>query len=586
MSELPRPDAPPLFGEARPRRCGRGRKPARAWSRLGWSRLGWSRLGWGCVGLALATLGGCEARPELTPSRTTCDPPAARRAPLRLLTRSEYDNTIRDLLGDDSAPSRAFPPEPNVGGFDNNAESHLANPLLVEQLTSAARELSQRAVRDHLDTLAPCPNAADADDCVDDFLGRFGKRAFRRPLTASERTSFLTLYRKAAPTLGYEAAIGLLIEAFLQSPQFLYRVEAPLQADVASAEAPLPLGPYELASRLAYFLWGSMPDDELLAAAEEGRLGTADELEAQARRLLADPRARAQVSRFHERWLGLSRFETVVRDTNEVPSERVNESWRRSLLAFVDDVFWSEDGTLADLFTSPVVFVDDTLAELYGLSAGEGSELLPVTLEDARAGLLTQPGLMAMLAHPNQSSPIHRGVFVREHILCRPVPAPPPSVNNTPPDPDPNATTRERFAVHTKDPACATCHQLIDPLGFGFEQFDELGRYRDEENGHPVDASGEVRHAPDPNLDGPFHGAAELGRRLADSSAPGQCLSRYWYRFALGRMDSAEDACTTEGIAQSLERAGGRLEEILIALVRSDAFRQRAPWIDELEAGP
>lgn len=536
--------------------------------------------------LGMAALGGCEARPELTPPLTSCEPPAAHRAPLRLLTRSEYDNTIRDLLGDDSAPSRTFPPEPNVGGFDNNAASHLANPLLVEQLTSAARELSQSAVRNHLDHLAPCPSADDADGCVDDFLARFGKRAFRRPLTNSERASFLSLYRKAAPTLGYETAIGLLIEAFLQSPQFLYRVEAPLQPGVGGAGAPVPLGPFELASRLSYFVWGSMPDDELLAAAEDGRLGTSEELEAQARRLLAHPRARAQVSRFHERWLGLSRFETVVRNTEGVPSERVNESWRRSLLAFVDDVFWSEEGTIGDLFTSPTVFVDDTLAELYGLSAAGGSELLPVTLNDERAGLLTQPGLMAMLAHPNQSSPIHRGVFVREHILCRPVPAPPPSVNNTPPDPDPNATTRERFAVHTQEPACATCHQLIDPLGFGFEQYDELGRYRDEENGRSVDASGEVRHSPDPSLDGPFHGAVELGERLGHSAVPGQCLSRYWYRFALGRMDSAEDTCATENIAQSLERAGGRLEEILIALVRSDAFRQRAPWIDELEEGP
>lgn len=497
---------------------------------------------------------------------------------MRLLTRSEYDNTVRDLLGDDSRPARAFPPEPEVGGFDNHAESHVVNPLLVEQITAAARTLAEQAVEQRLDTLAPCEDSQEEFACAERFLSSFGKRAFRRPLSAEEQDSLLRLYRKAAPTLGYGAAIGLMIETLLQSPQFLYRVEAPLTPLDDPQQSSVPLGPYEMASRLSYFLWGSLPDDELFAAAEEDRLGTPEEIEAQARRLLADPRARQQVTRFHEQWLGLKRFETVERD---VEDPRTNASWQRSVLAFVDGVFWSESATVADLFHSPVVYVDDVIGPLYGHPQPPDSGLVPVELDEDRAGLLTQPGLMAMLAHSDQSSPIQRGVFVRERLLCKPVPAPPPTVNNTPPDPDPNATTRERFAVHTQDASCSSCHRLIDPVGFGFESFDQLGRFRRLENGAPIDTSGELLMSSDPELDGPFDGAVELSQRLAESPVVIDCMARYWNRFALGRMDTEEDGCTADQVADSVQRAGGRLEELLIAIVGSEGFRYRPRWPEE-----
>lgn len=535
--------------------------------------------GW-LVAIALGTASlptGCEAPAELE-SAPLCSPPSSGSAPMRLLTRFEYDNTIRDLLGDDSRPARTFPPEPEVGGFDNHAESHVANPLLIEQLTATARLLAERAVQNRLDAIAPCDDTQEELACAERFLSTFGKHAYRRPLGAEERDSLLRLFRKAAPTLGYGTAIGLMIEAMLQSPQFLYRVEAPLTPLDDPEPSSVALGPYELASRLSYFLWGSMPDDELFAAAEEGRLGTPQEIEAQARRLLADPRAQQQVTRFHERWLGLKRFETVERN---VEDPRANASWRKSVLSFVDEVFWSESGTVADLFRSPVVYVDEVIGPLYGHPQTPDAGLVPVELEEERAGLLTQPGLMAMLAHSNQSSPIQRGVFIRERILCTPVPAPPPTVNNTPPDPDPNATTRERFAVHTEDSGCASCHRLIDPIGFGFESFDQLGRYRETENGAPIDTSGELFMSPDPELDGPFDGAAELSERLAESPVVVECLARYWNRFALGRMDTAEDSCIAEQVSRSVQRAGGRLEELLIAIVRSEAFRYRPRWPEE-----
>jgi hypothetical protein len=430
--------------------------------------------------------------------------------------------------------------------------------------------------------LAPCEDDTDEDECASSFIATFGKRIFRRPLTSGEKASFLRLFQKGEPTIGYDAAIALILNAMLQSPQFLYRVEAPLAPEGSVSSDTVPLGPYELATRLSYFLWGSTPDEELLAAAAEGQLSTDEEIEAQTRRLLADERAKSRVREFHAQWLGLGRFETVARDGTD---DDTKASWKRSILAFTDSVFWAEGGTVRDLYESDQVFLDDKLAPLYGKSVA-GSELEAVTLESQRSGLLTQPGLMAMLAHPDQSSPIARGVFVREKILCNPVPAPPPTVDNTPPDPDPSMTTRERFAVHTEDAACASCHAQIDPVGFGFEAFDQLGRYRSTENDAPVDTSGAlVGIRGDDELDGEFVGAAALSERIAGSSLATECLTRHWYQFAMGRADDDADTCNIDSITQSVEAAGGSMEQLLVSMTKSPTFRNRPAWPEELPEG-
>ncbi len=534
--------------------------------------------------LLAASIGACNPGnaelPATTGTESECKASESHHAPARLLTRSEYDNAVRDLLGDDTAPgTHSFPPEPEVEGFNNDAASLLANPLLVEKLAEAARDVSERAVERGLGELAPCAEGEAPKTCARAFLGSFGKRAFRRPLLEAEVTSFLGLFQKAQPSLGYDQAIGLVLEAMLQSPQFLYRGEAPLVDAVSAGAEKVALGPYELASRLSFFLWGSVPDEELLAAADKGQLSTEAEVAEQARRLLADERARGRVREFHAQWLGLGRFETVVRNEAD---DATRDSWKGSILAFLDDVFWREGGTVSDLYSSENVFVDERLAELYGVNADvSGSEFVPVTLDPHRSGLLTQPGLMAMLAHPGQSSPIQRGVFVREKILCAKVPAPPPSVNNNPPDPDPSLTTRERFAVHTEDADCATCHRMIDPLGFGFEAFDQLGRFRATEGDKPVDTSGALVAAPDKSLDGEFDGAGELSARLASSELVLECLTRNWYRFALGRGDDDQDECIIQNTASQSAALGGNLEELLVAMTQSQSFRYRAPWPEE-----
>jgi hypothetical protein len=205
---------------------------------------------------------------------------------------------------------------------------------------------------------------------------------------------------------------------------------------------------------------------------------------------------------------------------------------------------------------------------------------------DNRNGLLTQPGIMALFSHADKSSPIQRGVFVRESILFEEVEPPPPTVDNNPPDPDPNLTTRERFAIHTESPQCARCHDLIDPLGFGFESYDHLGRYRSEENGLPVDTSGSIVEVEEDSLEGDFDGAAELSARLAGSETILTCLARKWFTFAMGRGHTARDDCSIDRAVEMSSAADGDLHELLVALTTSDAFRFRAAHESDGEAQP
>lgn len=503
------------------------------------------------------------------PGPAACEGPTGSVPTARLLTRREYQRTVRDLLGETADVTATFPKEAEVDGFDNNRTSHIANPLLVEELAKSAAQLASSARARGLSALVPCmtPGA----DCASVFIETFGQRAFRRPLDDAEKRTFSRLYAVTS-SLGHDQALTAVIEAMLLSPQFLYRVEA---YPSATEETALPLGPYELASRLSYFIWGSMPDDALLAAAKSGTLETKEGLQSEASRLLSDARAREQVRDFFSAWLGLSKYEGLVR---EGADQATLDSLEESLLAFTDGIFWSDDSSLEDLMTSQTVHIDQNLAPLFGQ---EAPETMSPFQDSGRSGLLTQPGLMALLSNPDQSSPIRRGVFVREKLFCDPVPAPPATVNNTPPDPDPSLTTRERFRVHTESSTCAACHSLIDPVGFTFEGFDALGRVRSEEFGLPIDTTGELAASPDPSLEGPLEDVHELAGRLAQSGVVAECLTRKWLTFSLGRPDQASDECSISGITERVMDRAGNLQEILLGIVASDAFRLRAPFSEE-----
>jgi hypothetical protein len=542
---------------------------------------------WGISAASLLALGavGCErtATPHPDPGATagtagtgmtgpqSCDAPSPGAAPLRPLTRFEYNNILRDMLGDTSEPARAFPPENEVEGYRTNANANHANPLLVQSYLTAAESIAASAVQSRLQTVAPCGEGADPLACGRNFISGFAGRAFRRPLTDAE-VQPLTRVFELGNGESYAKGVELVIQAVLQSPQFLYRVDS-LRAPTPETGA-IALGGYEMASRLAFTLWGSVPDQELLAAAEGGHLLTPADVEREARRLLADKRAHDIVRDFSEQWLDLSRLDGAVREGTALDVNVLNASLRLGLTHFLDDAYFGAEGSFQRLFTDPTVWINGTLAEVYGGSApveGFTSQTLP----EPRAGLLTQPALLALLSHSDQTAPVIRGVFVRERILCLPVAPPPPTVNAVPPDPDPTATTRERFRQHTEQEACAGCHRLIDGVGFGFERYDQLGRYRAVENGLPVDESGEVVASSEDTLDGPFSGAAELAERIAASPRARDCLATNWYTYAFGRKDQPADACSLTQLKERFRSSGGDLKELMVGLTQTDSFLYR-----------
>jgi hypothetical protein len=501
-----------------------------------------------------------------------CESVQAGPAPLRLLTHLQYDNTILDLLGDASRPSASFPAENEVAGFSNNVAANQAVHRLIEGYQSAAEAVAARAVAEKLYQIAPCGSTTDLATCGHSFARSFAARAFRRPIEAAEAAVFDRLF-DAYSAQGYAKAIEVTLRAILQSPQFVYRVDA--------ARAPTPetgavlLGSYEMASRLSYFLTNSPPDSTLLSAAATGSLATSAELETETLRLLRTPRAQEMAGDFVGQWLGLSRLNGAARIAPDVsfgPTDLVDD-WQASFAAFVGDAIWTQ-GTMQALFTSPKVFVTPALASLYGLA--QPSEGVTATeIPGERVGLLTQPALMALLAHSDQSAPVLRGAFVRERIMCLEVDPPPPDVNVIPPDVDPNATTRERFAQHTANPSCGGCHALIDGIGFAFEAYDQLGRYRSLENGLAVDTSGDVLETGETNLDGAIAGAADLAARVAASPRVRDCLATQWYRYAMGRVEDSADLCSLEDAKQRFAASNGSFRELLLGIVLSDAFRYR-----------
>ncbi len=521
------------------------------------------------IPLALASCVGQVGAPVNQGDAPICSTADPGPSPIRRMTRLEYNNTVRDLLGDDTHPADGFAPEEEALGFNNNAYALGVTTLLAEELMVASEEISQRATAD-LGALLPCDPATASDACVEDWIAAFGKRAWRRPLGGDEVTRLLALFQQARDEWDFTTGIQLVIQAALQSPHFLYRVEFGVAQQ--GSEQIVELDHWEMASRLSYFIWSSMPDDELFAAAEAGQLGTATEIEAQARRMLADPRERAAVAEFHEQWLDLDRMATVTKDTTMFPDwTEVKPLLVSETHAFLDHVIWDGEGDLWTLLTAPYTMANARLADFYGVTGPTTDTFEKTDLDPARrAGLLTQASLLSINAKANQTSPVHRGKFVREQLLCQMLPAPPDDVEIVPPDLDPTLTTRERFAQHSTDPYCAGCHHLMDPIGFGFEHYDALGAWRDLENGLAIDATGEINASEDVN--GTFDGIPDLAHRLAASNQVRECVARQWFRYAYGRGETSADNCTMAGLFDRFAASEYDIQELLVALTQTDAF--------------
>jgi hypothetical protein len=497
---------------------------------------------------------------------------APRPTPLRLLTRVEYNNTVRDVLGDESRPADTLPREPVAFGFENNAELLQLTADGVSRVLDVAELTAAKAVRDNKSRLVSCATFDAA--CGQRFIATVGRRLFRRTLDVSETAALEKLFRETSARDGFDTALEWTLAAMLQSPQFLYRPE--LGTDFSPRVASIPLSSWDMASKLSYFLWASGPDDALLDAAGRDQLKTNAELEAQVSRMLADPKAVEGLAYAFRQLLRTPEIGSLEKTASVYPqwSPRIAESMRTSLELYFEHIA-KNDSSLPGLMTSPVVFVNDAMAE-YAPGAPNAS-FVAVTMPVAeRRGLLTQPALLARLAGPDQSSPIRRGIFVLEKLMCQPPPPPPGNANITPPALDPSFTTRERFAQHTADENCAQCHKLIDPVGNSFEGFDGAGRRRTMESGKPVDTTGGVTAAGDTELVGPVASVLELGQKLSRSRQVHDCMASHFMRFALGRADGSEDACSLKDAQDSFWSTQGRFDALRRTIVMSSSFRTRA----------
>lgn len=541
-------------------------------------------LGVGDVGpiwLALLVLAGCGGTASRPGNSTgaegesgdagSCAEDEVGLGHLRRLTAAQYRNTVRDLLGV-SGGAAEFSPDERVGPFESNITASV-HDLQAEQYMAAGEAIAAQAVLD-LGTLLPCdPERLGETECVRRFIEEIAPRAYRRPLLSNEVERLQQVFEVGRAEGDLADGVRLVIQALLQSPRFLYINE--LGTADGGDSSVVRLTDYELASRLSYFLWQTMPDDELFAAAGSGELATEAGLAAEVDRMLADPRAREGLASFHLQWLGVDAVGEVQKDPEVYPEFTADlaATMREETAAFASAVVLDADGTLATLLTADWTHSDNPeLLALYGATLPEGhSAGAPVPLPPGqRAGLLTQASVLSVHAHANQTSPVHRGKLVRENLLCQLIPPPPPNVDDTPPSPDPNATTRERFEQHRADPACAACHDLIDGLGFGFEHYDGIGAWRERDGAGAVDARGWILGT---DVDGAFDGVGELAAKLAASDVVGRCLSKQWFRFAHGRAETREDACTIEAVDAAFAESGRDVKVLIRALVLSDAFR-------------
>jgi len=462
-------------------------------------------------------------------------------------------------------PAAAFPVRARSQHypFDNDATQGLVTSVHVEQFLDAGRQLAERATTD-VDGLLGC-DASDAA-CVESWVTDFGRRAWRRPLESDEVDRMVAL---ATAFDDPSVSVGVALQVFLSSPTFLYRSEIGV-ADGAGFR----LTPYEVATLLSYTYLGTTPDDLLLDRAAAGALDTPEGRAAEAARLLGDARARGLVRRFGVQWLGVESVLTTDKSAALFPS--MTPALRAAMLEetarLVEHVLWEGTGTYDELMTAPYTFAGPELAAHYGIEAGD-----EVPLADGRAGVLGHGSVLATYAHSDQTSPVRRGLFVRERLLCEEFEAPPPDAGGVP-DVDPNATTRDRFSQHSDNIACSGCHQYIDPLGFGFEEFDAIGAHRTTENGVAVSGAGELKDVEGRggNTLETFDSLGQLGAMLAESEAAPACFARQWMRFTEGHLDGPGGECVAENLAAGLAE-GGDLLGVLTAMAASPAFVRRSP---------
>lgn len=497
------------------------------------------------------------------------------RVGIHRLNNTEYDNTVRDLLGVSETPANTFIADEKALGFDNIADALGMTDAQYEQYFDAAASLTDAVFADAKlrARIVTCTPASALDTkCSETIIRAFGMRAFRRPVRDEEVEKLVALAAEATQ-IGedFDGSIAHVVRAMLSSVPFLYRVE--LDPD-PTASTPHALNGYELASRLSYLLWSTMPDDALFAAAEHDELSDDARLSQQLARMLADPRSARFLSGFAAQWLGLRALQSHQVEPSVFPEwgEPLRDAMIREGLAYFD-LFLHGERSLSEFFSADVNFVDDTLADLYGMNGGPYDPKKPtIVTSDARRGFLGLASFLTFTSFAYRTAPTLRGKWVLENLLCQEIPAPPPNVPQLVKmdEVDQSLNVRERLAEHRANPTCASCHATLDPIGLGLESFDAIGRYRERyAEGDAVDASGVLPSGET------FDGLLELSSLLAKDDRLADCASEKLLTYALSRKLEDGDQPFLAEIRERFTRDGGSVRALLEQIVLSEPFRSR-----------
>ncbi len=531
------------------------------------------------TGTSTTTIGGAPA-----------DQTAAGTMVLRHLSQLEYLNTVRDLLNDTSQTTADVPAESPIGPFDTFPFPlpNVVGSTEANAYSSAATVLATNAVAKISNVLTCTPtagNTASESACLTTFLNTFGLKAYRRPLTATEVSAFQALYQTGRTTLAldFNGAIGLLVEEMLQSPAFLYHWEEGPSKTVYDTMNPkvIQLDPYAVASRLSYFVTSTMPDQTLLAAAAANQLSTADQVAAQAKRLLQTSSASSAVQNFFEQLLQMTNLPATSKDPTAYPNYAppLETAMDTEFRTFFSSNILTGSGLFSDLFTSKSTVVNKDLAAVYGLTNVSGTAMQPVTLDANRSGFLTMPAFLTLNGASNDSNGIYRGHAVYMQLLCNALTLPKNVQVPTPAPPTAGQTMRQVLDVHAQNPCAGTCHSAMDPFGFAFENYDGLGQYRTMDNGSSVNS---VVTVP---LDGTMQTAnngVQLASLLSTSSEARQCFTTQWVRYAVGRPDTADDAASIGAAYATFATANFNVRDLLVGVATSRTFRYRTPAAGEM----
>ncbi|MGO9835292.1 MAG: DUF1592 domain-containing protein [Polyangiaceae bacterium] len=550
----------------------------------------------------VANLAPLPVNTKLISDTALCVPgsPTVAWSPLRRISRVEYDNMVRDLLGDTTQPATNFVPEsPMANGvyFETNTYTSVST-LVAQQYQQAAETLAQTAVASAttLAALLPCQTQDDA--CAQQFIASFANKAFRGQFDSTESSQLFQVYSDVKAQFDFPTGIQAVITAVLESPRFLYVFE--FGQGTATGDV-IALSPYEVAARLSLFLWRSVPDDTLMQAAAAGQLTTAAQVEAQAVRMLADTKAIDAIQDFTMQFLQLQGTPTLGKDsqfTTWTHDPQIGAEMQDETLTNVSQLVLTENGGLVELLTSPYSYVNSELASFYDTGIGSGTT---VTVNDSalspaqttyvrtdlsssnRAGILTNGAVMATQAHTSLPSSVLRGKLVREELLCDQLPQPPPGIPPPATSVPEGGTTRSISAAHENmSTSCFSCHQYLDPIGFGFGHFDATGAYQaTDANGAsgtfpPVDATGQITAKSPGEFATTFNGATDLVTQLAAAAEVQQCFVIQELRYALSRIETTDDACSAQQAFAAFSSSQLNIQKLLVALTGSDAFRYRS----------